>query len=647
MSDVVKKPFKAPSWTELSLHFGSAVYKSGQGKFLYTVWVSFGIWLALRRRRQRKLKGVSKNVDSKEQILDARSRDAAIEERKFGRNAARKLLMIILPKLRSKHGVYVASYIGVLASRVLVTVKLADMGGRSGGYFGSRQWTKMFETQAVFGCWCMVGAVCSAAMKYLEKRVALSVREILYDDMIKRYLDAKKVSYYRVNVDDPPARLTSDLDLYSREAVHLLGYFLKPCIDVAHLTYVLSNRIGVKALAIFLSYFYFANYALTRVKNSLPKGLKECAMESQQLESELREHHQKIHLYREQIGLQRGADAEKKSVESRFLRLTSQMEATNRQYVIMDLLNTYVLKYGGQMVGFSVLIPREYMKDPTNSTVASVTAGFISESALLGSLANAMKDLADSFVEVPRVSGLASRVYRLVDQLLTMKPYKQYDLYKNTDEKGIMIKNLTYKPFGAGETAAPLTRQLTLNIKSGDHTIIRGVNGVGKTSLFRVLGGLWPPAECSEMGTPKSTFIFPQEPYFTIGSLADQVTYPKPASQNEFDHITTLLEKASLEDVLQYGLDEVRDWRSTLSGGQKQKLGWARLFYHKPKFALIDEGTSAVSVEMIDKLYHMAKECGATLLTIAHQELEVHHVKMLTFQGEGKWNTSTLYPGTT
>ena len=97
-------------------------------------------------------------------------------------------------------------------------------------------------------------------------------------------------------------------------------------------------------------------------------------------------------------------------MSQKFSELANHVENTNRQYILIDLLNTYILKYGGQMVGFSVLIPREYMKDPTLSSVAAATGGFISDSAFLGALANAAKDLADSFTDVPRVAGFASGV---------------------------------------------------------------------------------------------------------------------------------------------------------------------------------------------------------------------------------------------
>lgn len=84
------------------------------------------------------------------------------------------------------------------------------------------------------------------------------------------------------------------------------------------------------------------------------------------------------------------------------------------------------------------------------------------------------------------------------------------------------------------------------------------------------------------------------------------------------------------------GLDSIEDWIDVLSGGEKQRIAMARLFYHHPQFAILDECTSAVSVDVEGSMYEYCRQVGITLFTVSHRKsLWSHHEYVFRFDGRG------------
>jgi ABC-type uncharacterized transport system fused permease/ATPase subunit len=196
-------------------------------------------------------------------------------------------------------------------------------------------------------------------------------------------------------------------------------------------------------------------------------------------------------------------------------------------------------------------------------------------------------------------------------------------------------------------TAGPkiLCRDLTFTIKPGMNVLVVGPNGCGKSSMFRVLAELWPltsppladsVADDSQQprqgyGTlskpsHEQLYYVSQRPYMSAGTLLEQIIYPSRKKELRVGES----ELAKFLEIV--GLDSIFDrpnvsWESrlvwskddVLSPGEKQKLALARMFFHKPRFAILDECTSALDVETETRVYRACQERGITVFSIAHR----------------------------
>lgn len=188
---------------------------------------------------------------------------------------------------------------------------------------------------------------------------------------------------------------------------------------------------------------------------------------------------------------------------------------------------------------------------------------------------------------------------------------------------------------------------MNFEIKPGMHLMITGPNGCGKSSLFRIMGNLWPvTAGILHKPSLESIFYIPQRPYLPNGTLRDQLIYPHTYEQmiakgGSDEKLLELLAEVRLAYLVdrEGGFDKVNDWNDVLSGGEKQRMAMGRLIYHKPTYAILDECTSAVSMDVEGHLYTYMKAQGITLITVSHRDtLWKYHEYLLKFMGDQQYS---------
>ncbi|MET0723294.1 MAG: ABC transporter ATP-binding protein/permease [Tardiphaga sp.] len=172
-------------------------------------------------------------------------------------------------------------------------------------------------------------------------------------------------------------------------------------------------------------------------------------------------------------------------------------------------------------------------------------------------------------------------------------------------------------------------------IEPGERLLVAGESGTGKSTLVRAIAGLWPWGGGSiNFHADRRLFMLPQKPYVPSGTLRRAAAYPAAAEDWSVEEIGKALDKVGLGH-LKDKIEEDAPWDQTLSGGEKQRLAFARLFLHCPDIIVLDEATSALDAKSQDKMMELLTQelPNATVVSVAHrEELEVFHSRKIVLE---------------
>lgn len=186
------------------------------------------------------------------------------------------------------------------------------------------------------------------------------------------------------------------------------------------------------------------------------------------------------------------------------------------------------------------------------------------------------------------------------------------------DQQAITTTEITLKT-PKGEL---LTVVRPLAFRPGERWLVRGPSGTGKSTLLRAIAGIWPHGSGSVALPRDASILFlPQRSYIPSGSLAAAISYPAEPTQFTDAQLREVLAVCGLPHLVA-SLDGVDHWQQKLSGGEQQRLAFARVLLHRPAFVFLDEATSAVDPATEQRLYQalLGRLPGTAVISIAHRE---------------------------
>ncbi|KAF0979206.1 hypothetical protein FDP41_001549 [Naegleria fowleri] len=520
---------------------------------------------------------------------------------------------------------------------------------------------KMFQITGIL----VLQSLINPSISSLIETLALRMRKNLTMDIHDRYYT--DMVYYKIlNLDKrvgaPDQRITQDVEVFCKQFSELFMDLLNPIVEVLLYTYELSRLIGSGGPISIISYVVIAFGVLGMVTPNFTK----MSAEVQNKEGKFRSIHNRCKNNAELIAFYAGEETERLKVEKQFEELTSYSDYVINKNFLFGVVNDYFTKYSPHTVtsliaGIPVFfgrlrpLPKDKLMGQLRYLIAVVAFEFF-----------ALGKIIELFRKLLKLSGMTQRVHLL---------YQVMDELKHGNSENINFKLRSAKQGGTGGEILEsdeikfdnviiktpdnitLARNLSFNVGKNQHIVITGPNGAGKSSLFRILGALWPlhsgtvckpQAQGSNaQGLHKEIFYLPQKPYNVIGSLRSQIIYPDTQLKEGWsdERLKALLDDFGIGYLAGRhadGFDGKQDW-DTLSRGEQQKLAMVRLFYHKPKYAILDECTSCISADNERELYGRCSKNGITCITISHRPaLEKYHTQRLVFNGMGGWKWEAI-----
>eukprot|EP01052_Picozoa_sp_SAG31_P037564 SAG31_NODE_4870_length_2896_cov_2.419735_1_plen_855_part_10 len=495
----------------------------------------------------------------------------------------------------------------------------------------------------------------------LYKRLVIKWRARLTELVQKKYI--LSMAYFRLQhqadeygVHDPDNRITSDINSVSSTLASLLysttSTLINSCSAIVRLALFLSPRYVV----ICGGYLLCVNSYRERVVPAIELGM--LAGDLTRVQGEYQKTHLRLQEHSEGILSAGGSRAEGKRISAAldgFIQKTKTYQSLVRKewWWFSGLLVTVVEPiFRSAMIELPFLRGKRALGDGLDGMARN--AEVLGEITFTATLINRMMGQTRALMNVPRAllsaAGNATRVAQLLeacDKMVVVAPSDQQGTKKSTT---ISIQNITIQ----SPAGIELVNQLTIDVESGRNLLVCGSNGVGKTSLFRTMQGLWPltagsilipTSNAGAHGAPggahrKSVVCYcPQSPYCAIGNLDQILAYPNENMSTTSEQVSNVLSLVQLDYLAQkYGPSDAQDWNDILSIGEKQRITLARVLLQKPYFAILDECMNTLGEHIVARFYDECQALRITCITVSHcPEHAKHHSHRLTLAGDGDW----------
>ncbi|HEY3074581.1 MAG TPA: ABC transporter ATP-binding protein/permease [Burkholderiales bacterium] len=471
---------------------------------------------------------------------------------------------------------------------------------------------------------------------YLQQMLLIEWRTWLNEHFLARWLEDR--AYYRLQlvdrgVDNPDQRIADDLRIFVDMTLDLSIGLLSAVVTLISFTGILwslSGDFAIGGLAI-PGYLFWVAVIYAGIgswlTHAIGRPLIGLDFNQQRYEADYRYSLVRLRENSEGVALYRGEALEHANFRERFDQVIQNWWGIMKK---RKQLNWFVSFYGQLAIVFPYLVaaPRYFAGNVGMGFIFQTASAFREVQGSLSWFIEAYPQFASWKATVDRLTSFSASLERARSDAAQLGGERAEEAAETIGIEGLEL---------ALPQGKPLLAATSIELRPGEDVLVTGPSGAGKSTFFRTLAGIWPYWK-GRMQLPKGArlLFLPQKPYLPVGSLKRAVTYPADAEKFSDQQIADTLQAVGLR-ALAADMERSENWAQVLSGGEQQRLAFARALLNEPDWLFLDEATASLPDEDQEALYALLKRRlpRTTLVSIGHRaSLRAQHRRELAWQGE-------------
>ncbi|WP_177388774.1 SbmA/BacA-like family transporter [uncultured Campylobacter sp.] len=399
----------------------------------------------------------------------------------------------------------------------------------------------------------------------------------------------REISKTIAKLDNPDQRIAEDSLLLVQKSVDLvksLVYNLAKLIAFVAILWQVSKvlkfeifgmRFEIEGFLLYVALLYTLLCSL--ITHLIGRRLRGLNFAKQRAEADYRSDLLLVRENAEAVAFMRGEDAERGRFRASFGEIIRNWRSIMNTEFRLECFSASYLKITNLIPIFACL--------PLYLSRAMSFGDMMQARSAFYSVQDGFAWFMDYYKQIMEWAASVQRIYEFIARM-DGESANLHACVKQSDENSARCEGLSvFTP--AGE---PLIEDLRFELAPAQFIMLRGKSGAGKSTALRYAAGLWRYGR-GEISLPRTGVMFiPQKPYLAPLSLKELICYPQPPRADDAEFLE-ILRRVGLEKFARM-LNSRTDYVKILSGGEAQRLSFARIHYHKPSFVFADEITSAL-----------------------------------------------------